>query len=196
VIVCKQRPIAQADNVSDIVMPCRLAVGRGDGHVSIHDPERADVAQSAAAQAAQQELKLRAKQAKQRRKSCAPSGTVAAPEEDRAASSIEGRLNGTVCVLGAAGEGHMASVGALTCLSAGGSDTSEVLISGGNDRQLIIWDVFKAVQINDKAASEAVMVKVAHGRKVNGLCTLDTAGAARRVIVADTSRRLSVYHLQ
>jgi hypothetical protein len=176
---------------------CRLAIARGDGNISLHDPVQAAGAQAEQCAAdARASLQLR-KRSKHCGRSAGGSSGASTALDAHDASQTQRRLNGTARVLGADGAGHRASVGAATFVKAFAGDpeghSSELLVSGGDDRQLIAWDVQSIGQ--DGADAELVRAQVRHGRKVNALCGWAAQHGGTRIVVADTSKRVSVYAL-
>lgn len=93
------------------------------------------------------------------------------------------------CVLGKGDVGHRA---AATCVRFT-DDSAQRLISGGNDRQLLIWQTTWQTDSANSSHNESCIhpvVKLQHTRKIHAL-----AWHAEHVYVADTSRHVSVYHV-
>lgn len=64
--------------------------------------------------------------------------------------------------------------------------SAQKLISGGNDRQLLLWELCHNNDSADNIPSPSVVWK--HTRKINGL-----ALCAGQMYIADTSRNISIY---
>jgi hypothetical protein len=192
---------------------CRVAVARGDGAISVLDPTAAlsahklSLPRHAASRARKPHLK-RAMRGSRSRENGARSLKMSARGDEASGKVSSGSVTGcvqtgeshgrnvdisnglqTCCpgavgVLGGSGDGHAAAAGAAAFL---GSPWGHLLVSGGDDRNLMVWDVGRCVQ---GCCSPAVCAW-RHGRKVNAITACMGGGAA--FAIADTSSVLRLY---
>ncbi|CAH9114250.1 unnamed protein product [Cuscuta epithymum] len=87
--------------------------------------------------------------------------------------------------------GHTAAVSCVA-FSLFGGEKGKFVVSGGNDRQIRIWDWLKAVTDDGTTTSADVLhLKLNLSRKVNWLCTAPTD--SDNLVVCDTSKMVKVY---
>jgi hypothetical protein len=91
---------------------------------------------------------------------------------------------GALGVLGRNGDGHAAAAGAAAFL---GAPCEQVLLSGGDDRRLMVWDVGRCLQ----GCCDAAVCSWSHRRKVNAVSACRSGRGL--FAVADTSPRLTLY---
>jgi plastocyanin len=158
-----------------------VAVARGDGAVVVYDVAAAASTRSGARKGARR-----------------GEGTRAGKGGGCGGASPSGRPRSVTAQL----NGHAASATHVAFARFSGG---RHLVSGGNDAQLVLWDwaaaaeaEAEAEQVENKAVGIAGVdlpgvQTVAHGDKVNWLCT--STDRSHAVFVADTSPQLSMYAL-
>ncbi|KAH9623283.1 hypothetical protein KSS87_021067 [Heliosperma pusillum] len=85
--------------------------------------------------------------------------------------------------------GHSASASCVTFSSFG--EKGKLLISGGNDKSVKIWDWSQYLDETKTCASTNVAVSINLQKKVNWLCT--TPADSENLVVCDTSKVVKVY---
>ncbi|KAL2631009.1 hypothetical protein R1flu_015695 [Riccia fluitans] len=149
-----------------------LAVARGDGSVEIYD-SGFDSGKAA-----------RGKDTKSRRNNKSSSGERSG-EDDYQKSGLR-------CRLTADEGGHLTAVSSVTFARFG--ERGRFLLSGGNDELVKLWD-WASSTFKDTLSADVVplTLNICHRKKVNWLTT--AANSSANLIVADTSKVLSVYHV-
>ncbi|KAL3688876.1 hypothetical protein R1sor_015185 [Riccia sorocarpa] len=147
-----------------------VAVARGDGAVEIYDS------------GFDSKKATRVKDTKSKRNHKSSSGGL---EDDSANSGIRRRLT-------VDDGGHLTAVSSVTFAKFG--ERARFLLSGGNDGLVKLWD-WAASQFKDSLSEDNVplSLNICHKKKINWLTT--AANSSANLIVADTSKVLSVYHI-
>ncbi|KAH0696972.1 hypothetical protein KY290_014397 [Solanum tuberosum] len=165
--------LPEVDVVDKFVKIC--AVARGDGVVSVINVESELNAVKS---------KSSAKPKKGSKSTPKVGGSSADPE-------IENQNGGDLHLDHSLG-GHTAAVSCVTFSTFG--DKGKFIISGGNDRQVKVWDWSKFFMAGETSSgTDFLRSSLSLSRKVNWLCTTPTD--SENLIVCDTSKIVKVYNI-
>ncbi|KAM3284894.1 WD repeat-containing protein 53 isoform X1 [Capsicum chacoense] len=152
------------------------AVARGDGVVSVMNVES--------------ELDtVKSKSSTKPKKGSKPAPKVGSSSAD----PESGNQNGGDLHLDHSMGGHSAAVSCVTFSTFG--DKGKFIISGGNDKQVKVWDWCKFFMAGETSSgNDFLHSSLSLSRKVNWLCTTPTD--SENLVVCDTSKVVKVYNIR